>query len=169
MSKVSTKGKEKALPAVTEPDTDMIGSVEIVEEIPQPSSVPQGIGESSKSPPTAPKLTSQPKAAPKADCPPELRPIFEAEQRRVAETAPNLALYSAAIFGVEATLLPLINGSNRQFVDSMRVYLRAAIAQYMATGPATTPPVLPPRPANPLPRAPDARSIQIPAVSALLL
>ncbi|CCU81841.1 EKA-like protein [Blumeria hordei DH14] len=31
MSKVSIKGKEKALPAVTEPDTDMIGSVEIVE------------------------------------------------------------------------------------------------------------------------------------------
>ena len=35
----------------------------------------------------------------------------------------------------------------------------------MATGPwpglATTPPVLPPRPANPIPRAPDARSILI--------
>ncbi|CCU83106.1 EKA-like protein [Blumeria hordei DH14] len=49
----------------------------------------------------------------------------------------------------------------------MRVYLRAAIAQYMATGQATTPPVLPPRPANPTPRAPDARSIPIPAVPAL--
>ncbi|CCU75458.1 EKA-like protein [Blumeria hordei DH14] len=51
----------------------------------------------------------------------------------------------------------------------MRVYLRAAIAQYMATGPASTPPVLPPRPAYPLPRAPDARSTQIPAVPALPL
>ncbi|CCU78197.1 EKA-like protein [Blumeria hordei DH14] len=177
MSKVSTKWKEKALPAVTEPDTDMIGSIEIIEEISQPPSVPHGIGESSKPPPTASKpsenaapkaaskSTSQPKAATKAECPPELQPIVEAEQRRAAETAANLALCSAAIYGVEATLLPFTNGSNRLFVDSMRVYLRAAIAQYMAT----TPPVLPPRPANPLPRAPDARSTPTPAVPALSL
>ncbi|CCU82820.1 EKA-like protein [Blumeria hordei DH14] len=159
----------------------MIGSVETIEEIPQSPSVPHRIGESSKTPPTAskpsenaadkaaPKSTSQPKASTKAECPPELRPIVEAEQRRTAETAANLALCSAPISGVEATLLPLTNESNRQFVDSMRVYLRAAIAQYMATGPAITPPVLPPRLANPLPRAPDARSIQIPAVPALPL
>ncbi|CCU75342.1 avra10-like virulence protein [Blumeria hordei DH14] len=179
MSKASTKGKEKALPAVAEPDTDMVGSVETVEEIPQPPSVPHGIGESSKSPPTAskpsenaapisaPKSTSQPKAASKAECPPGLRPVVEAEQRRAAETAANLALCSAAISGVEVTLLPLTNGSNRQFVDSMRVYLRAAIAQYKSTGQASTPPVLPPRPASPLPRAPDARSPFIPAVLVL--
>ncbi|CCU82528.1 EKA-like protein [Blumeria hordei DH14] len=159
----------------------MIGSVEIIEEIPQPSSIPHGIGESSKSPPTAPKLsenaapiaasksTSQPIAATKAECPPELRPIFEAEQRRAAETAANLALCFAAISGVEATLLPLTNRSNRQFVDSMRVYLRAAVAQYMATGSASTPPVLPPRPVNPTPRAPEARSNTTPAVPALHL
>ncbi|CCU76199.1 EKA-like protein [Blumeria hordei DH14] len=55
MSNVSTKGKEKALPAVTEPDTDMFGSVDIVKEIPQPFSVPKGMGESSNSPPTASK------------------------------------------------------------------------------------------------------------------
>ncbi|CCU76048.1 EKA-like protein [Blumeria hordei DH14] len=179
MSKVSTKGKKKALPAVTEPDTDMIGSVEIVEEFSQPSSVPHGIGESSKFPPTAskpsenaadkaaPKSTSQPKATTKAECPPELRPIVEAEQRRAAETAANLALCTAAISGVEATLLSLTNGSNRQFVDSMRVYLRAAIVQYMATGPASTPSVLPPRPANPTPKAPEAKRYTTPAVPVL--
>ncbi|CCU78149.1 EKA-like protein [Blumeria hordei DH14] len=160
MSKVSIKGKQKALPAVTEPDTNMIGSVEIVKEIPQRASVPHRIGESSKSPlatskqsenaasKSAPKLTSQPKAATKAE-------------------SANLALCSAAISGFEATLLPLTNGSNRQFVDSMRVYLRAAIAQYMATGPASTPPDLPLRPANPFPKAPDARSTPTPAVPAL--
>ncbi|CCU82028.1 EKA-like protein [Blumeria hordei DH14] len=141
--------EEKSPPRHNEPDTDMIGSVEIVEESAQPSSFPHGIGESSKSPPTASKpsenptskpasiSTSQPKAATKADCPPELRPIVEAEQRRAAETAANLALYSAAI------------------------------AQYMATATGTTPPVLPPRPANPPPRAPDARSPIVPAVPAL--
>ncbi|CCU76432.1 EKA-like protein [Blumeria hordei DH14] len=45
----------------------------------------------------------------------------------------------------------------------MRVYLRAAIAQYMATGQVSTPPVLPPRPANQIPRAPDSKSTPIPA------
>ncbi|CCU81706.1 EKA-like protein [Blumeria hordei DH14] len=51
----------------------------------------------------------------------------------------------------------------------MRVYLRSTIAQYMATGQASTPPVLPPRPANPPSRAPDARSTIILAVLALPL
>ena len=125
MSKVSSKGEKKALPAVTEPDTDMIRSVEIVEKIPQPPFVPHGIGESSKSLPTAskpsdntavkagPKSTLQPKAATKAECPLELRPIVKADQRCAAVTAANLTLCSAPISGVEATLLPLINGSNR--------------------------------------------------------
>ncbi|CCU83177.1 EKA-like protein [Blumeria hordei DH14] len=141
MSKVSIKGKEKVLPAVIEPDTDMIGSVETVKEIPQPPSVPHGIGESSKSPQTAPKLlenaapkaasksTLQPKSATKAECPPKLQPIFDAKQRRATKTAANLAFCSAAISGVKATLLPLTNGSYRQFVDSMIVYLCAAIAK----------------------------------------
>ncbi|CCU83205.1 EKA-like protein [Blumeria hordei DH14] len=160
MRKVSTKVKEKALPAVTEPDTDMIGSNR--QNLLRPRQNRRNAASKS-----APKLTSQPEAATKAECPPELRPIVEAEQRRAAETAANLALCSAAISGVEATLLPLTNGSNRQFVDSMRVYLRAAIAKYMATGPASMPLVLPPHPANPFPKVPDARSTPIPAVPAL--
>ncbi|CCU75148.1 EKA-like protein [Blumeria hordei DH14] len=179
MSKVSIKGKEKALPAVTEPDTDMIGSVEIVEEYlnepPSPTGFenrpnllrPQQNRRKTLHPQQRQKLTSQPKAATKTKCHPELRSIVEAEQRRAAETAANLAFFSAAIYGVEATLLPLTNGSSRQFVDSMRVYLRAAIAQCMATGPAATPPVLHPHPANPIPRAPDARSTTIPTVPVL--
>ncbi|CCU76885.1 EKA-like protein [Blumeria hordei DH14] len=173
MGKAVSKGMEKALPAVAEPDTNMIGSVEIVEEILQPSSIPHGIGVSFKPPSTTSKpsenatpkavskSTAQPKAATKADCPPKLRPIGEAEKRRAAETAANLALYSAAISGVKETLFPLTNGSNRQFVHSMSVYLRATIAQYMATGPASTSPVILTRPANPLARAPDARSTSI--------
>ncbi|CCU76502.1 putative effector protein [Blumeria hordei DH14] len=123
MGQAVSKGKEKALPTVTVPDTDMIRSVEIVEDSPQPSSIPHGTGESSKPPPTASKLSekaapkaapskeSQPKAATQTECPPELRPIVEAEERRAAETAANLALCSAAITGVEATLLPLTNGT----------------------------------------------------------
>ncbi|CCU81012.1 EKA-like protein [Blumeria hordei DH14] len=94
---------------------------------------------------------SLPKAATKAECPPELRPIVEAE-RRAAKTAANLTLCSAAIFGVEATLFPLTNGTNKLFVDSMRVYLRAIFAQCMATGPASTPPVLARRTLRELPK-----------------
>ncbi|CCU82055.1 hypothetical protein BGHDH14_bgh02422 [Blumeria hordei DH14] len=176
MSKATAKRKKKAFPLVTEPNTDMIGSVEIDEKYPQSSFVPHGIGESPKPHPTASNplekaaqnatlmKESQPQAATNADCPPELRPIIEAEQRRAAETAANLALCSAASPGVEATLLSLTNGSNRIFVDSMRVYLCAAIAQYMTSGLASMPPVLSPRPANPILRAPDARSTLIPAV-----
>lgn len=103
MDQAVSKGKEKALPTVAEPDTGMIGSVEIVEEIPQRSSIPHGTGESSK-PPTepkpsekaapkaAPRKESQPQAATNAECPSELRPIVEAERRRAAEAASNLAL-----------------------------------------------------------------------------
>ncbi|CCU78825.1 EKA-like protein [Blumeria hordei DH14] len=140
MGQAVSKWKEKALPAVTEPDTDMIGSVEIVEEIPQRASIPHGIGESSKFPPTESKPSekaysikeSQPQVAIKAIYAPGLRPIVKAE-RRAAKTAANLALCSAAVSGVEAILRSLNNGSNRQFVDFMKVYLRAAIAQYVAT------------------------------------
>ncbi|CCU82456.1 EKA-like protein [Blumeria hordei DH14] len=128
MKKASIKGKEKALHALAEPNTDMIGSFEIVEKIPQRASVPHEIGESSKYPPTAskPSEIAARIAASKSTLPPELRLIIEAEQR------------AAAISCVESTLLPLTNGSNRQFLDFMRVYLRATIAQYMASGLTST-------------------------------
>ncbi|CCU76002.1 EKA-like protein [Blumeria hordei DH14] len=101
---------------------------------------------------------SQLKVATKEECPPELQPILEAEERHTAKIVGNLGLYSAANSGFEATLLPLIYRSNRQFVDSRSVYLRAIIAQFMASGPTPTSLVLLPRPTNPPPRAPDARS-----------
>ncbi|CCU80797.1 EKA-like protein [Blumeria hordei DH14] len=172
ISEASIKLKEISLPAVAEPDTDIIGSVEIVEEIPQPSPVPHGIGKSSKpsenaAPNAASKSTSQPKAITKADFPPELRPIVEAEQRRTAETAAKLALCPAVISGVEATLLPLTNDSNRQSVYSMRVHLLVAIAKYLASGLASTPPVLPHCPTNYVSRTSDARSTKFPAVPVL--
>ena len=58
---------------------------------------------------------SQPKATTKVDCPPEIRPILGAEEPRAAATAANQSLCSAAISGVEATLHPLTNETNRQF------------------------------------------------------
>ncbi|CCU74757.1 EKA-like protein [Blumeria hordei DH14] len=100
----------------------MIGSVEFVEDFPQRAFIPHGIGESSKSPPTEPKPSdkaapksntikeSQLQTATKTDCHPDIRPIIEAKQRRAAEIAANLALCSAAISGVEVTLLHLTNG-----------------------------------------------------------
>ena len=165
MGKATSKWKIKALHNVSAPDTDMIRSVEILRKfLYQPL---HEVGESSKSPPTEskvikndalkgiPKSTLQSKAATKEECPPKLRPILGSEEGRVAQTAVNLAVCSAAISGVEAILLPLTNGSNRQFLDSMRIYLCSSIAQYMNTGPASTPLVLHPRPANPPLRAPE--------------
>ncbi|CCU76840.1 EKA-like protein [Blumeria hordei DH14] len=52
MGKASSKGKKKVLPTLSALDTDMIRSVEIVEEFPQSAPIPHGIGESSKSSPT---------------------------------------------------------------------------------------------------------------------
>ncbi|KAI0997131.1 hypothetical protein K3495_g11058 [Podosphaera aphanis] len=80
--------------------------------------------------------------------PHELRAYLEAEERRATQTASNIALCTAAIIGVENALSPLSNGQNKQFIDSMKVYLRAAIAQYMSTGPGSTVPTLPPRPVS---------------------
>ncbi|CCU74390.1 hypothetical protein BGHDH14_bgh02482 [Blumeria hordei DH14] len=81
-----------------------------------------------------------------AICPPELRAILEAEEQRAAQTATNLTICTAAINGVENALSPLSKGSSVQFIDSMKVYLRAAIAQFMMSGPGTVLPNLPPRP-----------------------
>lgn len=81
-----------------------------------------------------------------ATCPPELRAILEAEEQRAAQTATNLTICTAAINGVENALSPLSKGSSVQFIDSMKVYLRAAIAQFMMSGPGTVLPNLPPRP-----------------------
>ena len=50
-----SKGKEKALPIINEPDTNLIESVETVEEISQRASIPHGVGESPKSPTTSSK------------------------------------------------------------------------------------------------------------------
>ncbi|CCU75951.1 EKA-like protein [Blumeria hordei DH14] len=81
-----------------------------------------------------------------ATCPPELRAILEAEEQRAAQTTTNLTLCTAAINGVENALSPLSKGSSVQLKDSMKLYLRAAIAQFMMSGPGTVLPNLPPRP-----------------------
>ncbi|CCU83143.1 TE1a [Blumeria hordei DH14] len=81
------------------------------------------------------------------ECPPlELRALIEADERRAAKTAENIKIYTAAINGVENALTPLSKGSSVQFIDSMKVYVRAAIAHFMIAGPGTTLPSLPPRP-----------------------
>lgn len=170
----SIKFKEIALPAVPASDINMIGSIKIFEKLPQPS--PHGIGGPSNSSSTEPKpsetaaskvalmKSSQSKAATKAECPSELQLIHEAEGRHAVSTVANMAIYSADVLGAEATLLSIISGPNRKFVDSTRVYLLAAIAQYMVLGPATTPPGLLLRPANTLTKALDARSMSALAV-----
>ncbi|CCU82344.1 putative effector protein [Blumeria hordei DH14] len=101
--------------------------------------------------------------------PPELQSVMEAEKRRTTQITARLAICSTAISSVEAALSPLSIGDNKEFVDGIKVYLRAAIGQFVQSGPGSTPPVLPARPANPLsPRAPEIRvpnptKIQAPA------
>lgn len=91
--------------------------------------------------------------------PPELQTVMEAEKRRTTQITARLAICSTAINIVEAALSPLSIGENKEFVDGIKVYLRAAIGQFVQSCPGSTPPVLPARPANPLsPRAPEIRA-----------
>ncbi|POS82454.1 hypothetical protein EPUL_005836, partial [Erysiphe pulchra] len=84
----------------------------------------------------------------------ELQAIVEAEKCRAAQTAANLEVCTAAINGVETTLLPLRVKSQKQFVDALKTYLRPAIAQFMQSGTKAVPPVLPIRPTGPTPAVP---------------
>ncbi|POS84363.1 hypothetical protein EPUL_003073 [Erysiphe pulchra] len=63
-------------------------------------------------------------------CPPELQALVEAGQRRVAQTAANIEICTAAINSVEAVLAPLSNGTRNKFVASLKDNLRSAIAQF---------------------------------------
>lgn len=85
-----------------------------------------------------PKLTEE--------YPSELRALIVAAERRTAKTAENVKICTAAINGVENALSPLCKGTSVQFIDSMKVYIRAAIAQFMISGPGTVLPALPSRP-----------------------
>ncbi|CCU82510.1 EKA-like protein [Blumeria hordei DH14] len=91
-------------------------------------------------PPTAPEAVSREKIYP-----PELLAAIEAEERRARQKSAQFNICSTAISSVKTALLPLSSGENKIFVDSIKVYLRAAIAQFVAAGPSTTPPVLPQR------------------------
>ncbi|CCU82175.1 EKA-like protein [Blumeria hordei DH14] len=88
--------------------------------------------------------------------PPELQSVMEAEKRRTTQINVQLAIFLPAISSVEAALSPLSIGDNKEFVDGIKVYLRAAIGQFVQSSSGSTPPVLPARPVNPLlPRAPE--------------
>lgn len=95
--------------------------------------------------------------------PPELRAMVAAEERRAALVKARISICSTAISSVEAALSPASAGENKTFVDGLKVYLRATIAQFVHTGPGLTPPSLPSRPSNP-PPTPMVRPI--PPVSA---
>ncbi|CCU74341.1 EKA-like protein [Blumeria hordei DH14] len=90
--------------------------------------------------------------------PPELQSVMEAEKRRTTQINARIAICSTTISSVEAALSPLSIGDNKELLDGIKVHLRAAISQFVQSGPGSTLPVLPARPANPLPpRAPEIR------------
>lgn len=92
--------------------------------------------------------------------PPELQSVMEAEKRRTTQIKSRLSICSTAISSVEAALSPLSIGDEKEFVDGIKVYLRAAIGQLIQSGPGSTPPALPARPINPPP--PRAHEIRVP-------
>ncbi|POS81629.1 hypothetical protein EPUL_006281, partial [Erysiphe pulchra] len=70
------------------------------------------------------------------DVPPELRKIIEAEKRRAANITANLRTCTIAINGVQMALSTAGVEGNSEFSQGLLIYLRAAIAQFMANGPA---------------------------------
>ncbi|CCU81382.1 EKA-like protein [Blumeria hordei DH14] len=80
-----------------------------------------------------------------------LQSVMEAEKRRTTQIKAHLAICYTAIISVEAALSPLSIGEDRESVEGFKVYLRAAIDQFVQSGLESTPPVLPDRPSNPLP------------------
>ncbi|KHJ31079.1 putative eka-like protein [Erysiphe necator] len=94
---------------------------------------------------------NSPEKAPEAhDVPPELRKIIEAEKRRAAKITANLRTCTIAINGVQMALSTDGADGNKEFSQGLLIYLRAAIAQFMANGPGTTLPVLPSKPTQSL-------------------
>ncbi|KHJ34723.1 putative eka-like protein [Erysiphe necator] len=73
-------------------------------------------------------------------CPPELLAVVEAEKRCAAQTAANIEVCTVAINSVETALAPLATGIQNNFVVSLKVYLRSAIAHFLRFGTAATPP-----------------------------
>ncbi|KHJ31075.1 putative eka-like protein [Erysiphe necator] len=74
--------------------------------------------------------------------------MIEAEICRAAQAKANIQICTTAINAVEDSLSPTLIGGIKLFVDSLRVFLRASIAQFLQVGPgATSPklPVVPPR------------------------
>lgn len=99
----------------------------------------------------------------KATYPPELLAVVEAEERRAAQKIAHIKICSTAINSVELSLSPLSTGEHKNFVDSIKVYLRAAIAQFVYSGPGVqqiqpSPPSLPSRPVPPILTVPHQRT-----------
>ncbi|CCU77049.1 EKA-like protein [Blumeria hordei DH14] len=92
---------------------------------------------------------------------------MEAEKRRTIQIKARLATCSSAISRVEAALSLLSIGKYKEFVDGIKVYLRAAIGQFVQSGPGSIPPALHARPSNPLPtRAQGIRVLNPPTTPA---
>ena len=73
--------------------------------------------------------------------PPELRAEIEVEERWVRQNAAHFTICSTAISSIEAGLISLSTGEKKDFLDSIKVYLRSAIAQFVAAGPSRSPKV----------------------------
>ncbi|CCU82565.1 EKA-like protein [Blumeria hordei DH14] len=134
----------------------------IIPALPRPAEVspaksaetPSTKAAGAENPPLAPQPPALEAAGRKNTYPPKLLAAMEAEERRARQKAAQFTICSTAISSVEAALQPLSIGEDKNFVDSIKVYLRAAIAQFVAAGPNTTPPVLPQRPSVGTPTAP---------------
>ncbi|KAI1007908.1 hypothetical protein K3495_g328 [Podosphaera aphanis] len=74
----------------------------------------------------------------------DLRPVVEAEERRSAQIAAQLSICATVMETVDIALSKIQPDENREYIDSIKVYLGTVIANFGRTGLGTVAPMLPP-------------------------
>lgn len=92
--------------------------------------------------------------------PSDLRTVMEVEKRHTSQITARLTICSTAISSVEVVFFPISTGEGKEFVDGIKVYLRAAIGQFAQSEPRKTPRILFTRLSNSLP--PRSQDVRIP-------
>ncbi|RKF72426.1 putative eka-like protein [Golovinomyces cichoracearum] len=97
----------------------------------------------------------------------EFATLIEAEKSLAANIAEKFELCSTAVIAIEDSLSSKLSGPKKQCVESLRVYLRASIAQFLHVGSGTVPPILPAAPSLLQPNVILANHAQEPSTNIL--
>ncbi|POS83562.1 hypothetical protein EPUL_005891 [Erysiphe pulchra] len=93
------------------------------------------------------------------------RPIQNKDSENSSEVLRNPQSETVAL-SAENSLSPILTGGNKSFADSLRVFLRASIVQFLHVGPGAAPPILPRVPPRTLPTVARTNEDSFPSLGA---